>query len=89
MLEQARKRELNERDLLATATALTAHSIAQAYENFVADKIRFERLVLGGGGSDNSFLIKQLQFIWPHPVNFIRHETLGISTKFKESLLFA
>jgi len=89
IIHHAQKRELNERDLLATATALTAYSIGQAYERFVADKILIERLILGGGGSDNSFLVKQLRFAWPHPVNFIRHETLGISTKFKESLLFA
>jgi anhydro-N-acetylmuramic acid kinase len=89
VIAESRQRKVSKEDLLATVTALTARSIADAYKNHVLDKIQIERMILGGGGADNTFLIEQLQESCPKEIAFLKHEDLGISAKFKESFLFA
>src|SRR5262249_24507949 len=79
-------RGLSNHDILATATALTAATVAQSYEKFVAPAVRIEKLILGGGGAQNSYLRSLLQEYWPHPVSVFNHEDFGHSTKFKEAL---
>lgn len=83
------REKISPEDALATLTALTAKSIAQSYETFVAAKTPIERLVLGGGGAENATLKKMLVEFWPGKVSVYKHEDFGISTKFKEALLFA
>jgi anhydro-N-acetylmuramic acid kinase len=89
LCEQGRCRGLNATDVLATLTALTASVVADSYHNFVAPSVRLEELVLGGGGSENDCLRRMLVSYWPHPLKLSVHEDYGISSKFKESLLFA
>lgn len=89
LIEEGHKQDLSDHDIVATVTALTAASIADGYKRFVLPSTRIERLVLGGGGADNPTLCKMLQERWPHPIKLMRHEDFGISTKFKEALLFA
>ncbi|HEY9785491.1 MAG TPA: anhydro-N-acetylmuramic acid kinase [Candidatus Obscuribacterales bacterium] len=84
-----KERNLKNNDLVATITSLTARSIAEAYKSFVLDEQRLKRLVLGGGGADNPYLVEKIRQYWPHELEILRHEDFGISTKFKESLLFA
>lgn len=88
-IAEGRKRDLNDADIMATFAALTAASIARAYERFVKDRHPVDRLILGGGGADNKFLVWQLEKNWPGKVQICRHEDVGVSTKFKEALLFA
>jgi anhydro-N-acetylmuramic acid kinase len=89
LLSEGHKRGLSDHDVLATVTALTAASIAEAYKQFVMPKVRISRLVLGGGGADNPTLCAMIKARWPHEIRLMRHEDFGISTKFKEALLFA
>ncbi|HEY9733795.1 MAG TPA: anhydro-N-acetylmuramic acid kinase [Drouetiella sp.] len=76
-------------DIVATLTAITARSIANGYRDFVSSNCKVSRLILGGGGADNSFLVDLIRKNWPHEIRILKHEECGISTKFKESLLFA
>jgi anhydro-N-acetylmuramic acid kinase len=89
LIEKCAQRGLSAADCLATLTALSAATIASAYEDFVAERLRISELVLGGGGADNGFLIDLIRKYWPHDLTIKRHEDFGISTKFKEALLFA
>lgn len=89
LINQGKERNLEASDLIATITALTALSIAQAYEQFVFQLEPIDTLVLGGGGAENKTLVYLLDKFWPHPIEIKRHEEYGISTKFKEALLFA
>jgi len=49
-------------DLVATATALTVESVAQAYENFILKKkYPLKKILIAGGGAKNLFLLKSLR----------------------------
>jgi anhydro-N-acetylmuramic acid kinase len=89
LLVEAQRRGLSAHDCIATLTGLTARSVTQAYSTFIQPVVKLDRLVLGGGGADNRALVEQLKEFWPHAIQIHRHEDFGISTKFKESLLFA
>lgn len=88
-IEMAEKQRISNVDLVATLTAATAGSIVQAYTDFVRSHCEISRLILGGGGADNATLVDFISADWPHPIKIMRHEDCGISTKFKEALLFA
>ncbi len=76
-------------DVVKTLTAFTASTIADGYKDFVKPVTKIERLVLGGGGTFNDELVRLLKNYWPNEVSIARHEDFGISTKYKEALLFA
>ena len=65
-LAQGRKLKLADSDLVATATAFTSESIADAYQRFAFPKIhrpllaRLE-IILGGGGAKNPTLVRMLR----------------------------
>jgi len=64
-LARGRKLKLNDSDLVATATAFTAESIADAYRRFVFPKLKRPALpkleiILGGGGVKNPTLVRML-----------------------------
>jgi anhydro-N-acetylmuramic acid kinase len=48
-------------DLLATATALTAESIARAYRDFIEPRGPVHEVLLAGGGAKNPTLVRMLQ----------------------------
>ena len=78
----------NKFDIIATVTALTAKSIAQAYERFVFPNTDIEEVVLGGGGAYNSTLKNNLQqYLGKIPIR--THEDYGISNNYKEVMAFA
>lgn len=52
--------DVNIEDLIATATALTAESIARAYRDFVAPLGRIDEVLVAGGGGENPTLMKML-----------------------------
>lgn len=89
LIAEGQERKLSDVDIVATLTALTAASIADGYKRFAERRHKIERLILGGGGADNATLCKMLKSRWSHDVTMMRHEDFGISTKFKEALLFA
>lgn len=79
----------NKNDLIATVTALTAKTIAQAYERFVYPDFELEEVVIGGGGAYNKTLLKMLKQYLPKKIELKTHEDYGVSNNFKEAMAFA
>ena len=48
-------------DLIATATALTAESIARSYRDFIAVRGPIDEVLLAGGGANNPTLVNMLR----------------------------
>jgi anhydro-N-acetylmuramic acid kinase len=93
MLASARRLRLRTEDMVATASALTAASIADAYRRFVFPRLKaaeLERLqiILGGGGAKNPTLRRMLaRQIGVDEL--LTHEDFGIANAAKEALAFA
>lgn len=73
-------------DVLTTATAFTAHSIALSLRRFAPGMPR--RLVVGGGGSRNPTLLRFLREALPE-VSVQVQEDLGLNSDAKEAVAFA
>jgi anhydro-N-acetylmuramic acid kinase len=84
----ARAAHLRPEDLLATATAFTARSIAAAYRDFIGPQHRVDEVILGGGGSYNATLRRMLAEQLAESV-VCTHEDFGINGEAKEALAFA
>jgi anhydro-N-acetylmuramic acid kinase len=67
-LKSARRRGLTKPDIIATATALTAASITQAYRDFVLP-YGLDEIILCGGGAKNRFLVSLIAASLPLPVH--------------------
>jgi anhydro-N-acetylmuramic acid kinase len=93
MLTLASRLRLSDADIVATATAFTAESIADAYKRFVFPKLKRGELenlqvILGGGGAKNPTLRRMLaERVAPAVV--LTQEDLGASNAAKEALAFA
>lgn len=79
----------NKYDIIATATALTAKTIAQSYERFVYPNSSINEVILGGGGAYNPVLKQYLEHYLPKEITLKTHEDYGISNNFKEVMAFA
>ena len=88
LLERAEATGVSAEDLLTTATAFTAESIAAAYRDFVFPLHPIDEVILGGGGSYNATLRRMLQERLPG-VSVLLHEDFGIRGDAKEALAFA
>lgn len=77
------------KDIIATLTALTAKTIAQAYERFVYPSVNVDTAVIGGGGAYNKTMMKFLRNYLPKRIELKTHEDFGISNNYKEVLAFA
>ena len=76
-------------DIIATVTALTAKTIATAYERFIYPDIDINEVIVGGGGAYNPVLMKFLRGYLPKNIELKTHEDYGISNNFKEVMAFA
>ena len=84
-------------DMVATATALTAISIAQSIERFVPStknkKLKtknFEELILSGGGTKNRTLLQMISSaVAPLKLKVILSDSLGLPSQAKEAIAFA
>jgi anhydro-N-acetylmuramic acid kinase len=86
LVADGQDRALSTYDIVATLTALTAHSIADAFQRFAPQPI--QEVILGGGGSRNPVLVAMLQkLLNPAPVR--THDDIGLDSDFKEGLVFA
>ena len=72
-------------DLIATATALTAESIARAYRDFILPRGPIDEVIVGGGGSQNPTLMRMLAERLPG-CTILRHEHFHIDSKAKEAI---
>ena len=79
----------NPADVVATLTALTAKTIAQAYERFVYPQVHVDTVIIGGGGAYNKTMMKFLRTYLPKHIELKTHEDYGISNNFKEIMAFA
>ena len=75
-------------DLIATATALTAESIARAYRDFIQPRGPINQVIVGGGGSQNPTLMRMLRERLPG-YELLSHEDLAINGKAKEAIALA
>jgi anhydro-N-acetylmuramic acid kinase len=93
LLASARRLRLRTEDVVATATAFTAASVAEAYRRFVFPKLKTGELgklqvILGGGGAMNPTLRRMLaERIGVG--GLLTHEDFGIANAAKEALAFA
>ena len=79
----------DERDIIATVTALTAKTIAQSYERFVYPNVSIHEAVICGGGAYNKTLMRMLRKYLPKHLDLTTCEDYGISNNFKEVMAFA
>ena len=88
LLEQAAAYGLGAEDTVATATVLTAYSIAQAVDRHIPPHLRPQRLIVGGGGSYNLCLLRYLCQALPD-VEVLTNEDMGQNSDAKEAVAFA
>ena len=86
LLRQAAREGLSHEDTIATATALTAESIARAYRRYLPGGV--DEAILCGGGASNPALVDELTRRLPAArVVDMRH--VGIDPDAKEAVSFA
>jgi anhydro-N-acetylmuramic acid kinase len=87
-LERMKRRKLPLPDLMATAAALTAATIAEGIERFVLPRMNADELIVSGGGARNPRLLAYLAGFLPE-VQMQTSEQYGIDTDAKEAIAFA
>ena len=83
---------MSSEDLIATATALTAASVWQAYATFIQPTHSLDRLILSGGGAHNQALLDLLGSYFAQnktPVQIETSDMYGVDVDSKEALCFA
>jgi len=80
--------ELSSEDLIATATALTAESIALGVRNFVTTEMRVDEVFVSGGGTHNPTLMRMLQKAM-NPIPVKESTEVGLDVDAKEAIAFA
>lgn len=83
---RARQRRLAPQDVLATATAFTARSIAAAYRRFLPTMP--DEVILCGGGARNRTLVRFLSEAL-EPARVAPMDDFGLSARAKEAVSFA
>jgi anhydro-N-acetylmuramic acid kinase len=87
-------RRADNRDIVATATALTACSIGAAVRKFVlplvAPPVRFRELVVSGGGTNNLTLMRMIrEELAPLKMRVRTSDDFGLPSQAKEAVAFA
>jgi anhydro-N-acetylmuramic acid kinase len=91
-LETCRKMGKNKNGALATATALTAESIATSYKRFVMPKMKGRAVdfIVSGGGAKNKTLMKMLaERLEPLGCKLATSDDFGMPSAAKEAAAFA
>jgi anhydro-N-acetylmuramic acid kinase len=77
-------------DVIATATALTAVSMAKALERFVLKKGKYRDWVVSGGGTENATLMEMLKHEADNMKLWLRHsDEFKVPSQAKEAMAFA
>ncbi len=80
--------ELSTEDLIATATALTAESIALGIRNFVMPEMRVDEIYVSGGGAHNPTLMAMLRKAMGS-IPVMHSDEVGLDIDAKEAIAFA
>ncbi|MFN8561235.1 MAG: anhydro-N-acetylmuramic acid kinase [Anaerolineae bacterium] len=81
LVTEGQQRGMTQQDIVATLTALTAHSIADAYRRFAPAPPG--EVIVSGGGSSNPALMQMIrELVAPTPL--LTHEDIGVSSDHKE-----
>jgi anhydro-N-acetylmuramic acid kinase len=80
--------ELSSEDLIATATALTAESIAAAVRNFVLPEMRVDEIFVSGGGTHNPTMMRMLRKAMGE-IPVMESTEVGLDVDAKEAIAFA
>ena len=88
VLDMAQRCDITVEDLLATATAFTAESIACSYRELLAPEQDIDEVILGGGGSYNATLRRMLKSRLPTLPIYL-HEDFGIYGEAKDAIGYA
>lgn len=86
LLRRALRRRISEPDIIHTVSKYTAHTIWQAADRFIDQKI--DAVYVGGGGSHNKFLMKSLSDYF-ETTEIKKTGELGIDEDYKEAICFA
>ena len=90
ILDDRARHPISDEDLLATVTYLTAGSIFDACERFALPVCKPAELIVGGGGSYNKTLLKDLSGLFGARGIAVRtQEDLGFNSDAKEAVAFA
>ena len=76
-------------DVIATVTAFTAHTIADSYKQWILPHYHLTEIILSGGGSYNSTLVRFLEHYLDSPIKVYSIDKFGIAPSAKEALAFA
>ena len=88
LISLAKRRRISPNDLIHTATAFTAASIARAIQDFVFPRARASQLIIAGGGARNPLLVAYLAALLPS-LTIIPPDAFGIPADAKEAFAFA
>lgn len=86
LVDEGKQRGLDDSSIVATITALTAASIADAYTRYAPAPV--QEVIMGGGGARNPALLGLLQSLLP-AARVLTHEDIGLDSDNKEALVFA
>lgn len=92
LLKHAQRLRLSPHDTIATATALTSRSIAEAYRRFVQPRLGGAPTdyIVAGGGAKNAVLMQMLTAeLAPFGCRVMTTDAMGIPTQAKEAVAFA
>lgn len=91
-LEDCRRAGGGPEDAVATATALTAESIAFAYDRYVQPRVKGAPVdfIVSGGGSRNNTLMSMLgELLSRRGCNMLSSDAAGVPSQAKEAVAFA
>ncbi len=86
---EAAKRGLSFEDVVASATALTALTITDAYKQFVFPKAQINEVIVSGGGGHNKTLLQMVKQELPAEIRVTTTAEFGIPDDAKEAVAFA
>jgi anhydro-N-acetylmuramic acid kinase len=88
IVADARRMKVVDHDLLATVTALTARSIADACRRFISPRGPVDQLIVTGGGAQNPTLMRMIATELPN-IEVITAKDAGVDGAALEAVAFA
>lgn len=79
---------MNDADLIATATAYTVRTLAQAIKRFILQKHDVVEALIGGGGAYNPIIMEGIRRELPE-LRILSQDKTGITSESKEAVAFA